>query len=290
MLLSMVARAFRPACKVDEALVFEGSQGLHKGMALRIIGGEFFAELLAKPHEKDFEFQLNGIWLGEFPELNAWRRPEDIDKIKQFVTADKDTFRPPYGRTSQSFPRRIVLCGSTNQKAWLHDTTGNRRFIPVKVGTIDNVWLAKNRDQLFAEAVTLFNAGRKWWIYPKEAARDAQDARTARDPWEDPIGAYLYGRREITSAAHVLSYVLRVPVDKQTKGLLTRVGQTLRALGCDSCDRRFVGGRQVRPWIVPDEIARQARMIPDAPAFEPVAPERPMPARAAAARSNADLA
>ena len=290
MLLSMVARAFRPGCKVDEALVFEGAQGLLKGTALRIIGTrEFFKELIADPHGKDFELQLGGVWLGEFPELHAFRKHEDLSKIKQFVTAEDDTFRPPYARSTETFPRRTVLCGTTNTEDWLHDPTGNRRFIPIKVGTIDNVWLAKNRDQLFAEAVALFKAGRKWWVYPKEAARKAQDARTERDPWEDPIGGYLCGRREITSAAHVLSYVLKVPVDRQTKGSLTRVGIVLRMLGCTKSERRSVGGQRIWPWIVPDEIARQARIVPDAPEFEPVAPERPVPARAARA-ANSDLA
>src|ERR1019366_3617763 len=106
---------------VDESLLLEGTQGTRKSSALRIIGGDHFAELTASPNSKDFEQQLQGVWLGEFAELNALRRTEDIARVKQFVTNRVDHFRMPYGRVVSDFPRRTVVCGSTNEECWLHD-------------------------------------------------------------------------------------------------------------------------------------------------------------------------
>jgi predicted P-loop ATPase len=257
MLIAMVARALTPGCQVDQAVVLEGPQGSFKSSALRIIGGEHFAELTANPNSKDFEQQMLGVWLGEFAELSAMRRVEDISRIKQFVTCRVDHYRPSYGRGAQDFPRRTVLCGSTNEECWLHDPTGGRRFIPVEVGTIDLNWLRDNRDQLFAEAMALYKAGRKWWKFPEDEAREMQEARTPEDPWLSKIRDFLRGRSEVTEISWVLDHVLSIPADRQTKAHLTRVGILLRRLGCTQQQQRRVDGVRRRPWTVPAEFATQ---------------------------------
>lgn len=268
--LSMVARGLKPGCQVDEALVLEGPQGSLKSSVLRVIGGEFFQELTADPRSKDFEQQLTGVWLGEFSELNALRRVEDIARIKQFVTNRTDHYRPPYKRDLVQLPRRTVLCGSTNECEWLHDPTGGRRFIPIEVGRIDLTWLQTNREQLFAEAVALVKAGRKWWIYPRVETAEKQEERAPEDPWTERIRDYLYGRSEIVDVAKLLTDVVRMPVERQNKAALTRVGVILRHLGCTQRSRRRIAGRRARPWIIPDGLATAQQLVPDAPGFWPV--------------------
>jgi predicted P-loop ATPase len=257
MIIAMVARALDPGCQVDEAVVLEGDQGTLKSSALRVIGGEHFKELTASPNSKDFEQQLQGVWLGEFAELNALRRTEDIARIKQFVTCREDHFRLPYGRVVVDWPRRTVLCGSTNENEWIHDPTGGRRFIPIEIGRIDLDWLRANRDQLFAEAVALYKAGRKWWIYPRAEALARQEDRTPEDPWIAKVRDYLHGRQEISDLSELLSWVLSIPIERQTKALSTRVGITLKKLGCVKRSQRRIDGRSCRPWIVPAEFASQ---------------------------------
>ena len=62
-----------------------------------------------------------------------------IETIKSYVTRQVDIYRPPFGRHDIEVPRQCVFAGSTNSDAYLVDTTGNRRFWPVKVGKIDIV-------------------------------------------------------------------------------------------------------------------------------------------------------
>lgn len=255
MLIAMVARALYPGCQVDEAIVLEGPQGSLKSSALRIIGAEFFAELTAHPNTKDFEQQLAGVWLGEFAELNALRRTEDISRLKQFITNRIDHLRLPYARAPVDLPRRVVLCGSTNESEWLHDPTGGRRFIPVEVGRINLEWLKSNREQLFAEAVHLYKAGRNWHRYPKEETLALQEARTPDDPWTPRVRDYLYGRAEVVDLSEVMTWVLSIPTERQTKANSTRLGVTLRKLGCVQQSRRRVDGVLRRPWIVPEAFA-----------------------------------
>ena len=259
----MVARALRPGCQVDEALVFEGEQGTLKSSALRIIGGDYFKELTARPDSKDFEQQLRGVWLGEFSELAAIKRADDIERLKQFITNRADHYRPSYGRAEIDLPRRIVFCGTTNKSDWNNDPTGARRFIPIEVATIDLEWLRQNREQLFAEAVALYKANRKWWIYPLEETRARQEARDVGDPWTERVRQYLRGRREIDDLSELLEWAVGVPVHFQQRAQLTRIGTILRKLGCQRGKQRRVNGRRTRPWTVPTELATLPLTISD---------------------------
>jgi predicted P-loop ATPase len=260
--IALVARAMQPGCQVDEVVIFEGPQGTFKSSVWRIIGGKYFKELTADPHSKDFEQQLLGVHLGEFAEMHALRRA-DAARIKQFVTNFIDHFRLPWGRKFVDLPRRIVFCGTTNESTdWITDHTGGRRWIPIKVVQPANLeWLRENRDQLFAEAVHLFKAGRKWHVYPLEEARAQQEMRIAEDPWSQPIATYLCGRQKVT-VSEIIGRVLVVPVRDQTKALSTRVGAMLSRLKCTKMPVRWVDGEPKRAWMVPKEFATQKAKVP----------------------------
>ncbi|MFN3983771.1 MAG: VapE domain-containing protein, partial [Caldilinea sp.] len=102
------------------------------------------------------------------------------------MTRTTDRFRPPYGRYTVEVPRQCVFAGTVNPDTYLRDETGNRRFWPLRCGTIDIAALARDRDQLWAEAVHRFREGAIWWIDDPailaEAAA-AQEARYQADAW-----------------------------------------------------------------------------------------------------------
>jgi Virulence-associated protein E len=256
-LISMVARALSPGCQVDSVVVLEGPQGVLKTSVFRTLGGPGFKELTADLESKDGEQQLRGVWLGEFSELRGLKRAE-ISRIKQFITNTVDHYRPSYAREEVDLPRRCVFVASTNELTWINDPTGARRFFPVEVGRVDLEWLRANREQLFAEAVALYKAGRKWWVWPRNATQMQQAERQVADPWVTPIEMYLYGRQEVTPA-EVLEYALKVPTGQQTHAHLTRVGHTLSELGCVRLAQCRRGSSRVRPWSVPDKYTSRTR-------------------------------
>src|ERR1019366_5023328 len=102
---------------------------------------------------KDFFMQFQGKLFVEFSEGETLNRTE-TKKMKAIITTQFDRYRPPFGRSSQDFPRRCVFAMTTNQEEYLKDETGNRRWLPVRLvkKTADTEWLAENREQIFAEA------------------------------------------------------------------------------------------------------------------------------------------
>src|SRR5256885_4362531 len=91
-----------------------------------------------------------------------------------------DRFRPPYGMRLVESPRQCVFAGTVNHSTYLRDETGGRRFWPVACGRIDVEALARDRDQLWAEAKARFEAGCVWWLDSAELVRMASEDQTER--------------------------------------------------------------------------------------------------------------
>jgi predicted P-loop ATPase len=128
-------------------------------------------------------------------ELDRVRRA-DLEKVKAFLTARKDAFRPPYGRRVQDIPRSCVFAATVNDATPLTDESGNRRFWPVLCGTIRLEELARDRDQLWAEAFQRYESRENWWIDSDDgellrAANAAQEQRYSEGQWDEVIAPWL---------------------------------------------------------------------------------------------------
>lgn len=250
-LISAVARIFQPGCKADCCLILEGLQGTQKSTALETISSPWFTDEIADLGSKDASMQTMGAWLIEIAELDSMSRAE-VSRIKGFMSRATDRFRPPYGRRLITAPRQCVFAGSVNPETYLRDETGNRRFWPVACNSIDIPGLAQSRDQLWAEALTLYREGAKWWLDSSELNQDAateQEARLDRDIWEDLIARWLRDPSPKTdqhgnpldppitstnasvSMSDILAHCIGKRPDQWTKRDKDSVGRTLRILG-----------------------------------------------------------
>jgi hypothetical protein len=107
--IAMVARIYRPGCKVDYMPIFEGEQGALKSSACRILAGQYFTDHLPDITNKEACLHLRGKWLIEVAELRAYSRAE-IDHFKEFLAATPIVIVRPM--VARKFTSRVNACSS----------------------------------------------------------------------------------------------------------------------------------------------------------------------------------
>ncbi|WOD37386.1 VapE domain-containing protein [Nodosilinea sp. E11] len=253
-LISAVARAFWPGCKVDTVCILSGGQGVGKSSFWKILAGEeWFDDTVGSTSDKDERLKLHQSWFIEWAELEAVFKRKDISAVKAFITTQTDQVRPPYGRTVQEFKRPSIIVGSTNETEFLADATGNRRYwvIPVEIPMVPFQQLSVERDRIWGAVVHAFRSGERWEL-PHEMHQAAQEDAlnyVTSDPWEKKILDYCEDFSEVNTA-DVLAVGLQLPYDRQGKREEMRVSNLLRINGWRSV-RRLVNGRRPRYWINP---------------------------------------
>lgn len=193
-LLSLAARGLRPGCKVDTCPIFIGEQGIFKSTALRTLAGgaDWFADSPLPIGEKDAMQNIRGKWLWEIGE-NAGISQRDRNAVKAFLSASHDTFRASYGHFSEDAPRTCVFAVTTNDDEVLHDPTGGRRHLPVRVRRIDIQGLDRDREQLLGEAAYRVTVGEQHWPTAAEdaALKAVRADHQESDVWDDAITDWL---------------------------------------------------------------------------------------------------
>lgn len=167
-----VARAMIPGCKYDTMLILAGPQGLGKSTLLDKMSLGWFNDSIRTFEGKEASELLQGVWLVEIPELDAFRK-SDVARIKQFLTLRADRYRAAYGRHVKELPRCCVFFGTCNEMEFLQDPTGNRRFWPVDVAEIKpkksvfNDLTREVIDQIWAEAKVRWQTGEVLYLTGK---------------------------------------------------------------------------------------------------------------------------
>lgn len=268
-LISAVARIMRPGEKVDTMLILEGEQGIGKssGLAALVAQPDWYSDTPIDIRHKQDAFQvLQGKWLYEIGELHSFRG-QDATRIKNFLSASSDNYRASYGKRNRTYPRHCVFAGTTNERQYLTDKSGNRRFWPVTCSRVDVGSIKLDRDQLWAEALHRFNLGEAW--HTTDAAMSAliQEQQESRlipdDPWGELIEAWLMhptvpvdGRsdersvvdlKEGFTTTDVLLGALGVRREALTQGAATRVGILLSGMDLDHRQVRIPGTTK-KPW------------------------------------------
>lgn len=197
-LVAAVARVYEPGIKFDTVLVLSGPQGIGKSMFFAKLGGVWFSDSLtiSDMRDKTGAEKLQGFWIMEIGEMNGIKKVE-VETVKSFASRQDDKFRVAYGTVVESHPRQCVICGTSNSQHFLRDVTGNRRFWPVQVtGECEkHPWNMDKHllEQIWAEALTLYNAGEELILKGNDAemAAEKQQEALENDDREGLVREYL---------------------------------------------------------------------------------------------------
>lgn len=259
-LISAVARIKKPGEKADVCLILEGPQGRLKSTALRVLANaEWFSDGLGDIGNKDTLLGMRGKWIIEIAEIDKIFIRE-ASEVKDFVSRRSDLYRPPYAREVIEVPRESIFAGTTNKDDYLRDETGARRFWPVVVGDIDIPALEADRDQLWAEACSLYQGGEPWHITAEEReiaeqALAEQRARYEGDPWEEAVLEYCHSR---AGKPVFIEDVLLKQINKKladvTKQDRNRVAKILKSAGYKRSNAVRIGKKTRSGFYPPDAL------------------------------------
>lgn len=197
-LCAAVARVFEPGIKFDTALILVGEQGTYKSTFVKKLGMEWFSDTFTTVQGKESFEQIQGAWLIEMAELSGLKKAE-VESIKHYISKREDMFRPAYGRTVETYKRQCVFFGTTNNKDFLRDPTGNRRFMPIDVRpeyatkSVSDDLTQDEVNQIWAEAYQLYLAKEPLYLVGDEdiIAKIEQHKHSEADERKGIIEEYL---------------------------------------------------------------------------------------------------
>ncbi len=198
-LCAAIARILEPGCKFDSMLVLNGPQGVGKSTLIAKLGGEWFSDSLSLNDTKDKTAaeKLQGYWILEIGELAGLKKAE-VETLRSFLSRQNDIYRASFGKRATPHLRQCVFFGTTNaEKGYLRDTTGNRRFWPVKTpggGTKQSWYITRDEIlQIWAEVLVYTKAGEKLYLEPRleTFAKEEQREALESDEREGLVSDYL---------------------------------------------------------------------------------------------------
>ena len=178
-LVGMVAAWVNPQVVNNVILVLIGPQGAYKTTWFNdLLPPElrryFYTKTNASHLSKDDLLVLAQYGLVCCEELDTMR-PAELNQLKAAVTMLSVDERAAYARYHEHRPHIASFCGTGNSLQFLSDPTGNRRWLPFEVESIepphDNPLDYRN---IYSQAYSLYRKGFRYWFTQPEIERLAR--------------------------------------------------------------------------------------------------------------------
>lgn len=249
---ALAGRCLRPGIKADMALILvTPEQGRGKTSMIEAIvpDEEWFGELDLSLDDADLGRIMKGKLVCELSELKGLSG-RDRESIKAFISRRKDEWTPKYQEKAQPFFRRCVFIGTTNEEEFLADPSGERRWLPIRIGRAIIDAIRADREKLWAEGCAMYLAdGIAWRDAEVLAAAEHENFKRA-DPLEDKIAVWLHTEqlggyrpadRDWLTIEEIAEQCLQKPIATLSVGDQRRLGEILRVLGYRRSAKRIDG-------------------------------------------------
>ena len=264
-LVAMVAGWVNPQVVNNVILVLIGPQGAYKTTWFNYLlppelRRYFYTKTNASRMSKDDLLVLAQYGLVCCEELDTMR-PSELNQLKAAVTMLSVDERAAYARYHEHRPHIASFCGTGNSLQFLSDPTGNRRWLPFEVDSIepphDN---PLDYQAIFSQAYTLYRQGFRYWFTQEEIERLSQHNQQFETPRLEVelVGQYFrtpQGQEpgEFISVAMALQVVGANITQKLS---CVMIGRAFRELGFQAKT-----ARNIRGYIVVRRSAEEMRSL-----------------------------
>jgi len=259
---ALAGRVLVPGLQVDMVPILTGSQGLGKsrGVAAMSPDREYVTSISFNEPEIERARKMRGRLIIELAELQGLKTRER-EEILAWVTRSDEHWTPKFMEMSVTYSRRSVLFGTTNDREFLDDPTGERRWLPLDTGAapgfggVDVDRIVHLRGQLWAEGRKLFETKGLQWRDAERLARDVHEHYKAEDTWADSVARWLDTpdmsemtprQRKHLQIMEVAEGALSLPTRNMKYSDQRRIAKILRGEGYENILVRDVGKRWVR--------------------------------------------
>lgn len=255
-MVGMYARLANPGCKMDWMLVTIGAQGIGKSWWAELVSQGQSVIFMASGNAKDDAAKMHRGLVICVDEMDAFNKRE-MTYWKTMITANVDTYRPPYGRGEVTMPRRSVLYGTSNHSTFLrHDDTGQRRFGVLKpTRMLDVEGFRAELRQLWAEAKAEYEKGElAYYELSMDVRQQVEEDHQGEDPLRERVEQFLQEwPSDKLRMLDLLDY-LGQSNDFQNRALTGQLKDMLVAMGCEYKRSLRVGaGAPGRGYIIDRE-------------------------------------
>ena len=256
--VAMVASWMNDEVVNHTVLVFVGRQGIFKTTwmdhlippALRAYSSKM---PLSGQITKDDRLRLCENAMLNIDELDAICGRE-MNIVKSLLTSTEVNERAAYGRLKERRVRLASFCASTNNREFLTDITGNRRWLPFEVESIVNPFhITLPYEQIYAQAKALVEEGlfEYWFDQDEIQTLEKHNEEFRAQENEEQLLPILFdvpaeGKGEFMTTAEISDRLVMFGGIKKPMPL-NRLGVLLGKAGYK---KKTVGKQRVRGWIV----------------------------------------
>ena len=258
--VAMVASWMKDEVVNHTVLVLVGRQGIFKTTWLdNLIPPELRAYSSKLPLSgqisKDDRLRLCENGMLNIDELDAMCGRE-MNIVKSLLTSTDVNERAAYGRLKERRVRLASFCASTNKREFLTDITGNRRWLPFEVESIQNPFhTIIPYERLYAQAKAYVECGyfAYWFDLDEMEVLEQHNEGFRAQENEEQLLPILFdvpaeGKGEFMTTAQISERLVTYGNIKKPMAL-NRLGMLLGTVGYSKVNRR-IGGCKTRGWLV----------------------------------------
>ncbi len=169
--VAMVASWMYDEVVNQQVLVLIGKQGIYKTTWLEHLMPPCLRAYCTKMANvrdlnKDERMRIAEFGLINLDEIDSMSDKE-LNQLKSIITSSDVNERAAYGYTKERRIRIASFCASGNKREFLTDQTGNRRWLPFEVESIESPYNWGNSfpyEQIYGEALYLLRNGFEYWF------------------------------------------------------------------------------------------------------------------------------